>query len=106
MVDSWRYRMIRVGLAVARACIALVCIAPAATAQIPVDSALLAYITSIRAVDVHAHPMRAVPAGGAADTDFDALPLDGIPAFAVPHRLTPDDPIWRSAQEALFHVPP
>jgi hypothetical protein len=101
MLESWPYRTIRVGIAVA-----LAAMARAADAQTPVDSALLAYITSIRAVDVHAHPMRAVPAGGAADTDFDALPLDGIPPFAVPHRLTLDDPIWRSAQDALFHVPP
>jgi predicted TIM-barrel fold metal-dependent hydrolase len=77
-----------------------------ALAQTPVDSALLSYINAIRAIDVHAHPMRVVPANGPPDTEFDALPLDGIPAFAVPHRLMPDDPIWRDAQSALFHVPP
>ena len=89
MVDSRPRRTIRVGLVVALACMALAFMARAATAQAPIDSALLAYITSIRAVDAHAHPMRAVAAGGAPDTDFDALPLDGIPAFAVPHRLMP-----------------
>lgn len=73
-------------------------------AQTPVDSALLAYITAIRAVDSHAHPMRHVSAGAAADTEFDALPLDGIPPFPVPHRLTTDDPVWRAAQAALYHV--
>ena len=76
-----------------------------ANAQTPVDSALLSYINSIRAIDVHAHPMRPVPPGAPADTEFDALPLDGIPPFGVPHRLSLDDPIWRSAQDALFHTP-
>ena len=86
----------------------IVCLAgagPLAHAQEPVDSSLLAYITTIRAIDVHAHPMRPVPAGAPADTEFDALPLDGIPPFPVPHRLSLDDPIWRSAQTALFHAP-
>ena len=85
-----------------------VCIAAAprpSPAQTPVDSALLAYVTAIRAVDAHAHPMRPVPPGAPADSEFDALPLDGIPPFPVPHRLTPDDPIWRSAQDALYRVP-
>src|ERR1044071_8271772 len=75
-----------------------------AGAQSPVDSALLAYITSIRAIDSHAHPMRPVPPGAPADSEFDALPLDGIPPFAVPWRLTPDAPIWRDAQFALYRV--
>ena len=76
-----------------------------APGQTPVDSALLAYVNSIRAIDVHAHPMRPVPPGAPADTEFDALPLDGIPPFGVPHRLSLDDPVWRSAQDALFHAP-
>jgi predicted TIM-barrel fold metal-dependent hydrolase len=74
-------------------------------AQTPVDSALMAYINSIRAIDVHAHPMRPVPAGAPADSEFDALPLDGIPPFGVPHRLTLDDPVWRMAHDALYDVP-
>jgi uncharacterized protein len=77
----------------------------AAAAQTPVDSALLTYINGIHAVDAHAHPMRPVAPGAAADTEFDALPLDGIPPFGVPHRLTTDDPIWRAAQSALYQVP-
>ena len=76
-----------------------------ASAQAPVDSALAAYIAGIRAIDTHAHPMRPVPAGAPADTDFDALPLDGIPPFGFQHRLSLDDPIWRRAQNALYHVP-
>src|SRR5689334_23474650 len=76
------------------------------TAQAPIDSSLARYITSIRAIDSHAHPMRPVAAGAPADTDFDALPLDGIPAFDLPARLKPEDPIWRLAQNALYRIAP
>jgi predicted TIM-barrel fold metal-dependent hydrolase len=93
-----------------RAAIGLVCCVLAlsssrARAQAPVDSALLRYINGIRAIDNHAHPMRPVAAGAPADTEYDALPLDGIPAFDLPNRLKPDDPIWRAAQNALYHIP-
>ena len=75
-----------------------------AGAQAAIDPAIQSYINSIRAIDDHAHPMRPVAAGAPADTDFDALPLDGIPAFDLPSRLKGDDPIWRAAQQALYHV--
>ena len=74
-------------------------------AQAAIDPALQSYINSIRAIDDHAHPMRPVATGAPADTEFDALPLDGIPAFDLPSRLKGDDPIWRAAQQALYHVP-
>jgi uncharacterized protein len=76
-----------------------------AAAQAPVDSTLAAYIAGIRAIDTHAHPMRPVLAGAPPDTEYDALPLDGIPPFGFQHRLSLDDPIWRRAQEVLYHVP-
>jgi len=85
-------------------CAVMLAIPGAALAQAPVDSALVHYIDAIRAIDNHAHPMRPVAAGAPADTDFDALPLDGIPPFDLPNRLKPDDPIWRAAQSALYHV--
>ena len=75
-------------------------------AQAPVDSALARYITSIRAIDDHAHPMRPVAPGTPADSEYDALPLDGIPPFDVPNRLKPDDGIWRAAQQALYKIRP
>ena len=78
---------------------------PVARAQAPVDSGLARYINGIRAIDNHAHPMRPVAQGAPADTEFDALPLEGIPAFDIPNRLKPDDPVWRAAQNALFHIP-
>jgi hypothetical protein len=78
--------------------------ASALRAQAPVDSALADYIATIRAIDSHAHPMRPVSAGAPADTDFDALPLDGLPPFGFQHRLSLDDPIWRRPGRALPHV--
>ena len=86
--------------------IALAAIGSYGGAQVPVDPALARYINGIRAIDSHAHPMRPVLPGAAADTDFDALPLDGIPTFDLPSRLKPDDPIWRAAQAALYHIDP
>jgi predicted TIM-barrel fold metal-dependent hydrolase len=77
-----------------------------AGAQAPVDSALARYINAIRAIDDHAHPMRPVPPGAPVDSEYDALPLEGIPPFDVPNRLKPDDPIWRAAQQALYKIRP
>jgi predicted TIM-barrel fold metal-dependent hydrolase len=39
------------------------------------------------------------------DTEFDALPLDGVPPFQVPWRLRLENPEWRAAQSALFGIP-
>jgi predicted TIM-barrel fold metal-dependent hydrolase len=75
------------------------------SAQAPIDGELARYINNIRAIDNHAHPMRPILPGVAADSEFDALPLDGIPPFELPNRLRPDDPIWRQAQSAMYHVP-
>ncbi|HEY7877440.1 MAG TPA: hypothetical protein VIC55_04405 [Gemmatimonadaceae bacterium] len=78
--------------------------APALRAQAPVDTALARYIAGIKAIDSHAHPMLPIPAGAPPDTDYDALPLDGIPAFPLPYRLRPENPEWRAAQHALYGV--
>lgn len=77
---------------------------PGAGAQAPVDSVLGAYIAGIRAVDSHAHPMRPIPPGAPPDTEYDALPLDGIPPFPLPWRLRAENPEWRIAQHALYGV--
>jgi predicted TIM-barrel fold metal-dependent hydrolase len=74
-------------------------------AQVAIDPDLARYINNIRAIDSHAHPMRPVAAGAPADSEYDALPLDGIPPFDLPNRLKPDDPIWRQAQAALYRIP-
>lgn len=73
--------------------------------QSPVDSALVRYIATIRAIDNHAHPMRPLRPGAPPDTEFDALPLDGIPPFQIPWRLRLENPEWRAAQAALFGMP-
>ncbi len=75
---------------------------PAVAAQTPVDSAIAAYVNGVRAIDVHAHPMRYVAPNAAADTEYDALPLDGLPPFELPWRLRTDNPEWRVAQQALY----
>ena len=90
-----------------RAVLALiVLVGSVAPAQAPIDAELLRYINGIRAIDDHAHPMRPAAPGAPADTEFDALPLDGIPTFDLPNRLKADDGIWRAAQQALYHVSP
>ncbi|HEX5437855.1 MAG TPA: amidohydrolase family protein [Gemmatimonadaceae bacterium] len=87
------------------ACVSLLIALPLpARAQAPVDSALAAYITGIKAVDSHAHPMLPVPPGAPPDTDYDALPLGGLPPFPLPWRFRPDNPEWRQAQHALYGV--
>jgi hypothetical protein len=80
-------------------------VAHQAAPQAPIDADLAKYINAIRAIDSHAHPMRPVAPGAPADTEYDALPLDGIPPFDLPNRLKPDDPIWRAAQAALYRIP-
>lgn len=73
-------------------------------AQTPVDSALAAYINGIKAIDSHAHPMLPVAPGAPPDTEFDALPLDGVPPFPLQARLRPENAEWRDAQRALYGV--
>ena len=43
--------------------------APVARAQAPVDSALAAYIACIKAIDIHAHPMRPIPKSAPPDSE-------------------------------------
>jgi len=85
---------------------ALILLAVPGAAQTPVDSGLAAYIATIRAIDNHAHPMLPVAPGGRgdapADTDSDALPLDGIPPFPIPWRLTLAAPVWPAAALSLY----
>ncbi|HEY2850506.1 MAG TPA: amidohydrolase family protein [Gemmatimonadaceae bacterium] len=75
----------------------------------PVDRALERYIAGIKAIDNHAHPMLALPAGSRPDTDYDALPLDALPPMTLPARLRADYPDWiavsRSAAERAVKSP-
>jgi len=84
-------------LAIFLACVAL----PAVTfAQSRADPAITAYIDKIRAVDNHSHANSVAPA----DSDFDALALDGIP-FELPVPLRQDSPMWLAAYKALYKYP-
>jgi predicted TIM-barrel fold metal-dependent hydrolase len=71
-------------------------------AQAPVDSSLLVYMNGIHAIDNHAHPLLPPAPGVPADTDNDALPLAGVPAFPMPAGLDPANPRWISAWRALY----
>jgi len=70
-------------------------------AQTPVDSSLAAFIATIRAVDNHTHVSSTAPR----DSETDALPLDGLPAFDFPARLRPDNPEWVAAYRAVYDYP-
>lgn len=65
------------------------------------DPALRAFIDGIRAVDNHTHVNSLAPN----DTDYDALPLDGITPFDLPILLRADNPEWAEAQHALYPTP-
>ena len=84
-------------LAVFLACVLL---PPVSSAQSRADPALKAYIEKILAVDDHSHANSVAPA----DSDFDALALDGIP-FELPVPLRPDSPMWLAAYKALYKYP-
>ena len=69
-----------------------------------IDRELATYIDGIKAIDVHAHPLRYVVAGAPKDSEYDALPLDGLPPFQVPLGLRAEDPRYRDAQHSLYGV--
>jgi hypothetical protein len=79
-------------------------LAAGAGAQAPVDSALVSYISGIRAIDSHAHPMLPLPPGAAPDSEYDALPLGELPAFPLPWRFRAENPEWRTVQNAMYGV--
>jgi len=72
-----------------------------ATAASGVDRQLASAIAAIRAVDNHTHVNSTAPN----DTDFDALPLDGIPPFDMPARARPESDDWIPAFRALYGYP-
>jgi uncharacterized protein len=80
----------------------LIAVPAALGAQTPVDSGLARYIAVIPAIDNHAHPMLPLGPGAPPDTEFDALPLDGVPPFPIPWRLSLDAPVWGRTARALY----
>jgi hypothetical protein len=81
---------------------AAVAAATAAHAQTPVDSALLAAIERIPAIDNHAHPVRTPLSGFAPDSEYDALPADAMSPFPLATRWASTSDAWPRAWRALF----
>jgi uncharacterized protein len=82
-----------------------VCVSPSllrrATAQVEVDRQLAEEIGRIRAIDNHAHPLRATREGEE-DREFDALIPDALEPFTLPARLRPDNPEYAAAWAELW----
>src|ERR1043166_7853855 len=71
-------------------------------AQAGLDRDLLSEIMKLKAIDNHAHPVKYVADGEAPDTEFDALPLEAIPAFPLPVRLNPANSEFIRAWHDLY----
>ncbi len=70
-------------------------------AEIPqIDAGIAKVIAETKAIDNHAHPLRAT-GEGEEDTDWDQIPSD-VEQFTAPVRLRPDNPEWLRAWRALF----
>lgn len=66
----------------------------------PIDARIAKVIAETKAIDNHAHPMRATNEGEE-DTDWDQIPSD-VEQFTMPVRLRADNPEWLGAWRALF----
>src|SRR5947209_7079964 len=69
-------------------------------AEPAIDPQIARVIAATKAIDNHAHPMRAT-AEGEEDTDWDQIPSD-VEVFTPPVRLRPDNPERLAAWRALF----
>ncbi|MBZ5568790.1 MAG: hypothetical protein LAN64_13185 [Acidobacteriia bacterium] len=83
---------------------ALVLCACLAAAQTQPDSALLAEVQKIKAIDNHTHVLKVVRPGQQ-DTEFDALPCDPLEPSGAPTMTRPDNPAFLSAWTALYNYP-
>src|SRR5438045_677978 len=96
-------------LAMKRTAAALACLlvlassslVPRQAAQTEVDRSLAEEIFKIRAIDHHAHPMRATREGEE-DREFDALIPDVLEPAPLPVRLRPDNPEFVGAWRSLW----
>ncbi len=75
------------------------------SAQDAPDPALLSAISRIRAFDNHAHVMTVVRPGERPDSEYDALPVDGMQPFALPVRMSEKNPDFIGAWKALYGYP-
>ncbi|HET9986587.1 MAG TPA: amidohydrolase family protein [Longimicrobiales bacterium] len=83
-------------------CVALMATAVPARAQLAPDSALAAAISRIKAVDNHSHVVAVVRPGERPDTEYDALPVDGMEPFALPARMSAENPEFVGAWRELW----
>ena len=74
---------------------------PRHEAQVEVDRSLADEIFKIKAIDHHAHPMRATREGEE-DREFDALIPDVLEPSPLPVRLRPDNPEFVGAWRELW----
>jgi len=83
------------------ATIAIVLLSACGAAAQTADSALMAEINKIKAIDNHSHPPKVV-AAGEKDTEFDALPCDPLEP-TEPNTITrPENPVYLEAWKALW----
>lgn len=83
-------------------CVTMVATAAPARAQLAPDSALAAAIARIRAIDNHSHVLAVVRPGERPDTEYDALPVEGMEPFELPARMSPSNPEFVRAWRALW----
>ncbi len=74
-------------------------------AQDAPDPALVAAIARIRAFDNHSHVMTVVRPGERPDSEYDALPVDGMQPFSLPVRMSEKNPDFIGAWKALYGYP-
>jgi uncharacterized protein len=91
-----------------KAAVLLIALASVACQRVPgstnaaVDPDLAAEISTIKAIDNHAHPVRPVAPGEAPDTFYDALPVEHLEPESEPVRTRDGSPELLQAQRALF----
>jgi hypothetical protein len=77
------------------------CAVPALHPRQQIDPQVRAEIGRMKAIDNHAHPMRAYGPNDP-DHDYDALPVDAMQPSPNPVRLDPSNPEYRNAWRSLF----
>src|SRR5205823_3582593 len=82
-------------------CLLLLLFAAPTRARTEADPALVAEIEKIKAIDNHAHPIRALNEGEE-DREFDALIPDELEPAPLPLKLRPDNPEFVAAWRAFY----
>lgn len=99
--------IIKIGIKAMKGVVSGICLVITTTttlvcAQVMVDKDLLKEISGIKAIDNHAHPLKYVAPGAKPDDEFDALPIDAIPSFPLPVRISPVNPEFIHALHDLY----